>query len=208
MIHKISCNTEKRNENHRNNPGELKLVPTIFIHHVNHEACRKKEGKPKVNLNVFFQAKNKKGHYKNLYSDEKKVDYEAAINASIKKLETFFVFDIFKLFCICVFHSINIIKLMMGFVSIIMGSLKRKNVFLNYSIEYVQKQYEILSFDASAASIYSDLYERLKSQGTPAQRFDLLIASIAISNNLILVTRNVSDFTAIVENSNLMIEEW
>ena len=85
---------------------------------------------------------------------------------------------------------------------------KRKNGLLDYSIEYVQKQYEILSFDSSAASIYSDLYERLKAQGTPAQRFDLLIASIAISNNLILVTRNVSDFTAIAENSNLMIENW
>ena len=51
---------------------------------------------------------------------------------------------------------------------------KRKNGLLDYSIEYVQKQYEILSFDASAASIYSDLYERLKSQGAPAQRFDLV----------------------------------
>lgn len=97
---------------------------------------------------------------------------------------------------------------MKGFVSILMAFLKRKNVLLNYFIEYVQKQYEILSFDASAANIYSDLYERLKSQGTPAQRFDLLIASIAISNNLILITRNVSDFTEIAENSNLMIEEW
>lgn len=89
---------------------------------------------------------------------------------------------------------------MKGFVSILMAFLKRKNVLLNYTIEYVQKQYEILSFDASDANIYSDLYERLKSQGTPAQRFDLLIASIAISNNLILVTRNVSDFTEIAEN--------
>ena len=85
---------------------------------------------------------------------------------------------------------------------------KRKNGLLDYSIEYVQKQYEILSFDASAANIYSDLYERLKKTGVIAQRFDLLIASIAISNNLILVTRNVSDFTAIIENSNLMIENW
>ena len=85
---------------------------------------------------------------------------------------------------------------------------KRKSGLLDYSIEYVQKQYEILSFDASAANIYSDLYEGLKSKGAPAQRFDLMIASIAISNNLILVTRNVSDFTTIAENSNLMIENW
>ena len=97
---------------------------------------------------------------------------------------------------------------MKGFVSILMGFLKRKNVLLNYSIEYVQKQYEILSFDASAANIYSDLYERLKSQGTPVQRFDLLIASIAISNNLILVTRNVSDFKTAKEKSFLNVENW
>ena len=85
---------------------------------------------------------------------------------------------------------------------------KRKTGLFDYSIESVQKQYEILSFDASAANIYSDLYERLKAKGTPAQRFDLMIASIAISNNLILVTRNVLDFKDIAENSNLMIENW
>ena len=81
---------------------------------------------------------------------------------------------------------------------------KRKTGLFDYSIESVQKQYEILSFDASAANIY----ERLKAKGAPAQRFDLMIASIAISNNLILVTRNVSDFKDIAENSNLMIENW
>ena len=63
---------------------------------------------------------------------------------------------------------------MMGFVSILCALVKKKNGLLDYSIEYVQKQYEILSFDASATSIYSDLYERLKSQGAPAQRFDLV----------------------------------
>ena len=85
---------------------------------------------------------------------------------------------------------------------------KRKTGLFDYSIESVQKQYQILSCDASAANIYSDLYERLKTKGAPAQRFDLMIASIAISNNLILVTRNVSDFKDIAENSNLMIENW
>ena len=35
-----------------------------------------------------------------------------------------------------------------------------------------------------------------------------MIAATAISNNLILVTRNISDFTDIAANSNLMIENW
>lgn len=85
---------------------------------------------------------------------------------------------------------------------------KRKNSLFDYFIESVQKQFEILPFDASAANIYSDLYEQLKTKGKPAQRFDLMIAATAISNNLILVTRNVSDFTDIAANSNLMIENW
>ena len=83
---------------------------------------------------------------------------------------------------------------------------KRKTSLFDYFVESVQKQFDILPFDANAANIYSDLYERLKAKGTPAQRFDLLIAAIAISNNLILVTRNVSDFKDIAANSNLMIE--
>ena len=85
---------------------------------------------------------------------------------------------------------------------------KRKAGLLDYCIDYVQKQYEILAFDAGAANIYSDLFDRLKKNGTPAQKFDLLIASIAISNNLILVTRNIADFEHIAENSTLMLENW
>ncbi len=85
---------------------------------------------------------------------------------------------------------------------------KRKDGLFDYCIEYVQKQYVILSFDASAANIYSDLYERLKNADAKTQQLDLMIASIAISNNLILVTQNISDFTEIAENSNLMIEKW
>lgn len=85
---------------------------------------------------------------------------------------------------------------------------KRKTGLLDYCIEYVQKQYEILPFDAGAASIYSDLFEKLKVAGTPVQKFDLLIASIAISNNLILVSRNINDFKYISEQSTLMLENW
>ena len=85
---------------------------------------------------------------------------------------------------------------------------KRKNALFEYFVENVQKQYDILAFDSSAASIYSDLFERLKEMGTPVQKFDLLIASIAISNNLILVTRNTEDFENIAKNSTLMIENW
>ncbi len=85
---------------------------------------------------------------------------------------------------------------------------KRKKGLLDYLVENVQKLYEIIPFDASSASIYADLSQRLRENNTPAPKFDLLIASTAISNNLILVTRNISDFANISKVSNLMLENW
>ena len=85
---------------------------------------------------------------------------------------------------------------------------KRKEMLYDYATNQVQKLYEILPFDDFAASIYSDLISRLQTKGKLPQKMDLMIASTAIANNLILVTRNTSDFQAIKEVSNLMIENW
>ncbi|MBO4508371.1 MAG: PIN domain-containing protein [Spirochaetaceae bacterium] len=85
---------------------------------------------------------------------------------------------------------------------------KRKNALLNYYLNTIQKAYEILPFDSFAASIYSDLVERLKKKENPLPKLDLMIAATAISNNLILVTRNTADFEPIKEVSNLMTENW
>ena len=85
---------------------------------------------------------------------------------------------------------------------------KRKTGLFDYLVENVQKMYEIIPFDASCASIYSDLAQKLKETGSPAPQFDLLIAATAIANNLILVTRNTRDFEVITKVSNLMIENW
>ena len=85
---------------------------------------------------------------------------------------------------------------------------KRKDMLFDYAINQIQKLYEILPFDDFAASIYSDLISRLQTKGKMPQKLDLMIASTAIANNLILVTRNTSDFQPIKEVSNLMIENW
>jgi len=84
----------------------------------------------------------------------------------------------------------------------------RKDMLIDYATNQVQKLFEILPFDDFAASIYSDLISRLKPKGKLPPKLDLMIASTAIANNLILVTRNTSDFAAIKEVSNLMIENW
>ena len=85
---------------------------------------------------------------------------------------------------------------------------KRKSELLNFFIESVQKMYDIVPFDVSCASIYSDILQRLKENGTPVPKLDMLIAATAIANNLILVTRNTADFEPIAKVSNLMMENW
>ena len=84
----------------------------------------------------------------------------------------------------------------------------RKTMLFDYATNQIQKMYEILPFDDFAASIYSDLISRLQTKGKLPQKLDLMIASTAIANNLILVTRNTSDFQPIKEVSNLMLENW
>ena len=86
--------------------------------------------------------------------------------------------------------------------------VKQKNALSEYFVENVQKQYEVLPFDSNAASIYSDLVERLNEKEISAEKLDLLLASIAISNNLILVSKNPAAFEAIASNSTLMLENW
>jgi len=85
---------------------------------------------------------------------------------------------------------------------------KRKDLFFDFYINTVQNMYEFFDFDIHAASVYSDIKTRLEHIGKIPQELDLQIASVAIANNLILVTRNVSDFTDIAENSALMLENW
>lgn len=85
---------------------------------------------------------------------------------------------------------------------------KRKERRWNYWVNHVQRLYEILPFTDFAASIYADLMARLKEKGTVLPKLDLMIAATAISNNLILVTRNITDFKPIQEVSNLMLENW
>lgn len=59
----------------------------------------------------------------------------------------------------------------------------------------------VLDFDEQAAKIFAELREEKIRIGT----MDLKIASIAIANRAILVTRNLSDF---IQVPNLVAEDW
>lgn len=67
------------------------------------------------------------------------------------------------------------------------------------------KEFVSLPFDDRAAVIYGRIRARLKIRGTPIGANDLLIAAIAIANDLILVTHNIKEFSRI---DDLAIEDW
>lgn len=57
----------------------------------------------------------------------------------------------------------------------------------------------------NSLDVYASEKARLKKSGNILDDFDLLIGATAVSNNLILVTRNVSDFDRLKQIS---IEDW
>lgn len=62
-----------------------------------------------------------------------------------------------------------------------------------------------LPLDDQAADICGELRASLAAQGTPIGPNDLMIAAIALSNNLTLVTNNTGEFSRV---PNLSIEDW
>ncbi|MFZ0614127.1 MAG: type II toxin-antitoxin system VapC family toxin [Desulfobacterales bacterium] len=65
--------------------------------------------------------------------------------------------------------------------------------------------FEICAYDETAARSYGDIRVRLEKAGKPIGSLDLLIASQALSQNLILVTNNEKEFTRI---KRLKVENW
>ncbi len=95
MIHQIGRNTEKRSKNHRKNPGKFELVSAFLVYKINHKTGRKYNGNSKIKLEIFFKSQNEKGKNENLDCYKQEVDYETAVNVSVKNFETLFVFDDF-----------------------------------------------------------------------------------------------------------------
>lgn len=63
----------------------------------------------------------------------------------------------------------------------------------------------ILSFDDEAAKIAGEIYSELEKKGKQVKVRDCLIASIALSKDATLVTRNIKHFSKI---NGLNIQQW
>lgn len=72
-------------------------------------------------------------------------------------------------------------------------------------LERFCRQFRSLPFDDSAAVAYGQIRAQLAAQGTPIGANDLLIAAIALVNNLTLVTHNTREFGRV---EALALEDW
>lgn len=106
----------------------------------------------------------------------------------------------------CAISSITWFELLNGVALLSEGKKKSKlNSFLH---DYLKPSFPIIPYDDHAAAINADITGKLLSQGHPTPILDTQIASIAIANNMILVTDNRKDFEIFKEQCQLMTESW
>jgi len=67
------------------------------------------------------------------------------------------------------------------------------------------QQFASLAFDDEAAKLAGQIRSQLTTSGTPIGPNDLLIAAIALANDLILITHNTREFGRV---DSLQIEDW
>lgn len=82
---------------------------------------------------------------------------------------------------------------------------KRKNYLKSYLKLLLDNGLTILPFDSQAAEWFAEERARLQQQGITPAYADGEIAAIAASHELILVTRNTSDFQCF---RNLTLQNW
>lgn len=99
--------------------------------------------------------------------------------------------------------SLSTITLAEIFYGIRKSNVKKKERL--DKIESICAQIDIFPFDKTAADNYGTIRVFLERWGTPISERDLQIASIAMANNLIVVTHNVKEFERI---SGLISEDW
>jgi tRNA(fMet)-specific endonuclease VapC len=76
-------------------------------------------------------------------------------------------------------------------------SLEKQQQFVNYFVS--------LPFDDEAAEVYGQIRAELERAGTPIGPNDLMIAAIAIANDVMLVTHNAREFRRV---KGLRLEDW
>ncbi len=83
-----------------------------------------------------------------------------------------------------------------------------KKYLVNFIKDDVRENFKIISYTQKSAEIHAQVRTMLEKSGNPIQISDTEIASIALANRMILVTRNVRHFEAIQKLTSLQVENW
>jgi tRNA(fMet)-specific endonuclease VapC len=73
------------------------------------------------------------------------------------------------------------------------------------SIEEFIRVFRSLPFDEKSAKTFAIIRDTLESQGIRKGVYDMMIAAIAVANNMTLVTHNTKDFEVV---PGLIFEDW
>lgn len=131
----------------------------------------------------------------NIISELMKQQPDKHVIAKIKEYERF-----------CALSSTSWNELLYGIN--IMPAGKKRDFYFDTLVDKIQAEFDIIQYDNHAAWIQADIRSRLRENGTPVEFDDTQIASIAVSNGMILVTRNKKHFEPIQKISPLMLENW
>ncbi len=82
---------------------------------------------------------------------------------------------------------------------------KRRSAFEHFLFDTLVTRISVLAYDQVAATWHANERSRLMQQGSTPSFVDSQIAAIAFTNDLILVTRNTTDF---VNFHDLSVENW
>ena len=88
-----------------------------------------------------------------------------------------------------------------------MPECKKKNSLKKF-IESLEDNIEVISYDKYAAQICGELQAAAEKDGKSVPFYDFQIAATAISNGMVLVTHNTSDFEQFKEKTFLRLEDW
>ena len=106
----------------------------------------------------------------------------------------------------CAISSITWFELLNGIALLPDG--KKKAKLHSFLYDYVKPSFPIIPYDDHAAAINADITGVLIPKGHPTPILDTQIASIAIANNMILVTSDKKDFEIFADQCSLIVENW
>ena len=81
----------------------------------------------------------------------------------------------------------------------------RRDGYEAYFFEEILRRFPILPYDSDAAALHADERARLRRAGRHLPFADGQIASIAMANDLVVVTRNTRDFAHF---AGVRVENW